>query len=142
MCDGGPKKETKTTILAAFTGLGSITMAASDPAGDDSLYPIAVLIDELKTEDVQVCTKLFFLWYWSRLLETSPQPFLFQYPGLRKLQIWHHILSKKLIFTEKDLYLVILQIFNNLGWLYAEYRRDSNMHVYFIIYLSHILSHL
>jgi hypothetical protein len=29
-------------------------MAASDSSGDDSLYPIAVLIDELKNEDVQV----------------------------------------------------------------------------------------
>jgi serine/threonine-protein phosphatase 2A regulatory subunit A len=29
-------------------------MAASDSTGDDSLYPIAVLIDELKNEDVQV----------------------------------------------------------------------------------------
>ncbi|XP_044732294.1 serine/threonine-protein phosphatase 2A 65 kDa regulatory subunit A alpha isoform isoform X2 [Chrysoperla carnea] len=29
-------------------------MAASDSAGDDSLYPIAVLIDELKNEDVQL----------------------------------------------------------------------------------------
>lgn len=29
-------------------------MAASDKALDDSLYPIAVLIDELKNEDVQV----------------------------------------------------------------------------------------
>ena len=29
-------------------------MAASDQSGDDSLYPIAVLIDELKNEDVQV----------------------------------------------------------------------------------------
>ena len=28
-------------------------MASSDP-GDDSLYPIAVLIDELRNEDVQV----------------------------------------------------------------------------------------
>lgn len=34
-------------------------MAASDSAGDDSLYPIAVLIDELKNEDVQV--SLFLL---------------------------------------------------------------------------------
>lgn len=33
-------------------------MASSDSAVDDSLYPIAVLIDELKNEDVQVCTKL------------------------------------------------------------------------------------
>lgn len=29
-------------------------MASSDSAGDDSLYPIAVLIDELKNEDVQL----------------------------------------------------------------------------------------
>lgn len=29
-------------------------MAASDRAIDDSLYPIAVLIDELKNDDVQV----------------------------------------------------------------------------------------
>lgn len=29
-------------------------MAASDSTSDDSLYPIAVLIDELKNEDVQV----------------------------------------------------------------------------------------
>lgn len=34
-------------------------MAASDSAGDESLYPIAILIDELKNEDVQV--KLIFL---------------------------------------------------------------------------------
>jgi hypothetical protein len=26
----------------------------ADKAGDDSLYPIAVLIDELKNEDIQV----------------------------------------------------------------------------------------
>jgi len=32
-------------------------MAASDSSGDDSLYPIAVLIDELKNEDVQVSLK-------------------------------------------------------------------------------------
>lgn len=29
-------------------------MAASDSTTDDSLYPIAVLIDELRNEDVQV----------------------------------------------------------------------------------------
>lgn len=29
-------------------------MAAADKASDDSLYPIAVLIDELKNEDIQV----------------------------------------------------------------------------------------
>lgn len=29
-------------------------MAASDSSTDDSLYPIAVLIDELKNDDVQV----------------------------------------------------------------------------------------
>lgn len=30
-------------------------MAASEGTADDSLYPIAVLIDELRNEDVQVC---------------------------------------------------------------------------------------
>lgn len=29
-------------------------MAASDKPADESLYPIAVLIDELKNEDIQV----------------------------------------------------------------------------------------
>uniref|UniRef100_A0A8B9CEE1 Uncharacterized protein n=1 Tax=Anser brachyrhynchus TaxID=132585 RepID=A0A8B9CEE1_9AVES len=33
-------------------GAGPGAMAAAD--GDDSLYPIAVLIDELRNEDVQV----------------------------------------------------------------------------------------
>ena len=32
-------------------------MAASETSGDDSLYPIAVLIDELRNEDVQVGQK-------------------------------------------------------------------------------------
>lgn len=32
-------------------------MAASEGTSDDSLYPIAVLIDELRNEDVQVCSK-------------------------------------------------------------------------------------
>lgn len=43
----GHAKTLKTTLAA-------VTMAASDSAGDDSLYPIAVLIDELKNDDVQV----------------------------------------------------------------------------------------
>ena len=30
-------------------------------AGDDSLYPIAVLIDELRNEDVQVYLEYFIL---------------------------------------------------------------------------------
>lgn len=34
-------------------------MAASDSTTDDSLYPIAVLIDELKNEDVQVIASRF-----------------------------------------------------------------------------------
>lgn len=34
-------------------------MAASDKASDDSLYPIAVLIDELKNEDIQVIFNCF-----------------------------------------------------------------------------------
>ena len=29
-------------------------MSGTDSAGDESLYPIAVLIDELRNEDVQV----------------------------------------------------------------------------------------
>lgn len=33
--------------------------ASTDRAADDSLYPIAVLIDELKNEDIQV-RQLFF----------------------------------------------------------------------------------
>jgi len=33
-------------------------MAASDTCGDESLYPIAVLIDELRNEDVQVRGKV------------------------------------------------------------------------------------
>ena len=37
-------------------------MAASD-SGDDSLYPIAVLIDELKNEDVQVCKQAYVMKY-------------------------------------------------------------------------------
>ena len=37
-------------------------MAASDKASDDSLYPIAVLIDELKNEDIQVS----LVWQHSR----------------------------------------------------------------------------
>lgn len=36
-------------------------MAASDKASDDSLYPIAVLIDELKNEDIQVNS--FMVWW-------------------------------------------------------------------------------
>lgn len=34
-------------------------MAATDKASDDSLYPIAVLIDELKNDDIQVLAFLF-----------------------------------------------------------------------------------
>lgn len=36
-------------------------MAANEPSGDDSLYPIAVLIDELRNEDVQVKRKDEFI---------------------------------------------------------------------------------
>lgn len=48
-------------------------MAASDKPSDDSLYPIAVLIDELKNEDIQVSfisfgiKKKFFHMEFSRL---------------------------------------------------------------------------
>lgn len=37
-------------------------MAASDKPSDESLYPIAVLIDELKNEDIQVkLINIFFV---------------------------------------------------------------------------------
>ena len=36
------------------SSIKTFTMAASDSTTDDSLYPIAVLIDELRNEDVQV----------------------------------------------------------------------------------------
>jgi hypothetical protein len=36
-------------------------MASGDVQSDESLYPIAVLIDELRNEDVQV--KSFFLFF-------------------------------------------------------------------------------
>lgn len=47
-------------------------MAASDSTSDDSLYPIAVLIDELKNEDVQVIIALIT----SSELVNEPAPFL------------------------------------------------------------------
>ena len=44
-------------------------MAASDSTTDDSLYPIAVLIDELKNEDVQVNDKFTDASSW--IIETT-----------------------------------------------------------------------
>lgn len=41
-------------------------MATTDKASDDSLYPIAVLIDELKNEDIQVGAKLCRIEKWLR----------------------------------------------------------------------------
>lgn len=41
-------------------------MASSDKASDDSLYPIAVLIDELKTEDIQVSQMENISWRYKR----------------------------------------------------------------------------
>ena len=34
--------------------MASVVKSESDPSGDEALYPIAVLIDELRNEDVQV----------------------------------------------------------------------------------------
>lgn len=47
------------------------TMAASDKPSDESLYPIAVLIDELKNEDIQVSVwhKLKYTNLWNTRLE-------------------------------------------------------------------------
>jgi hypothetical protein len=42
------------TTLVQLDFLDLNTMAAADATTDDSLYPIAVLIDELRNEDVQV----------------------------------------------------------------------------------------
>lgn len=42
-------------------------MAGAD--GDDSLYPIAVLIDELRNEDVQVVSTVYELQYTYILLK-------------------------------------------------------------------------
>jgi len=41
-----------TNILKS--GITLATIMSSDSSNDDSLYPIAVLIDELRNEDVQV----------------------------------------------------------------------------------------
>lgn len=43
-------------------------MAASDKPADESLYPIAVLIDELKNEDIQVSA-----FFRSALLKQMPE---------------------------------------------------------------------
>lgn len=36
-------------------------MASTDTCGDESLYPIAVLIDELRNEDVQVRSHTLYI---------------------------------------------------------------------------------
>ena len=60
-------------------------MAASDSTTDESLYPIAVLIDELKNEDVQV-PKItlfdFFTFSASDFGECSGRRFLKNLPVL------------------------------------------------------------
>ena len=43
-------------------------MASGDVQSDESLYPIAVLIDELRNEDVQVNNSLLLLLFFSRQL--------------------------------------------------------------------------
>ena len=37
--------------------MSSQSVVAHEVSGDDSLYPIAVLIDELRNDDVQVCRR-------------------------------------------------------------------------------------
>ena len=46
--------QTENPHAFSFGRQDRFKMAASDATGDDSLYPIAVLIDELRNEDVQV----------------------------------------------------------------------------------------
>ena len=41
-------------ILFSFNSLIIAKMSSAESTGDESLYPIAVLIDELRNEDVQV----------------------------------------------------------------------------------------
>jgi len=43
-------------------------MASGDVQSDESLYPIAVLIDELRNEDVQVNNSILLLLFFSRQL--------------------------------------------------------------------------
>jgi len=43
-------------------------MASGDVQSDESLYPIAVLIDELRNEDVQVKSFPFYFKYYFSLL--------------------------------------------------------------------------
>ena len=40
-------------------------MASGDVQSDESLYPIAVLIDELRNEDVQVNNSILLLLFFS-----------------------------------------------------------------------------
>jgi hypothetical protein len=51
---GSPRSSCGSVRDEFVTSQCGSKMAASDTYGDDSLYPIAVLIDELKNEDVQV----------------------------------------------------------------------------------------
>jgi hypothetical protein len=46
-------------------------MASGDVQSDESLYPIAVLIDELRNEDVQVKKYFSLQFFYFRLLVTS-----------------------------------------------------------------------
>lgn len=46
-------------------------MASGDVQSDESLYPIAVLIDELRNEDVQVSNCCFFLTIIDQLFFSS-----------------------------------------------------------------------
>lgn len=47
-------------------------MASGDVQSDESLYPIAVLIDELRNEDVQVNNSILLLLFFSRQLVFFP----------------------------------------------------------------------
>lgn len=51
------KQKPRSAAQQRHSGTATVSkMAGAD--GDDSLYPIAVLIDELRNEDVQVITQL------------------------------------------------------------------------------------
>lgn len=79
-------------------------MASSDSNTDDSLYPIAVLIDELRNEDVQVCVLLIstncnFIWLHYMFLSYSFSQIFIRLCCIRKI-FYLKILFSFLLFLK------------------------------------------
>lgn len=52
--------------------MAATTLPSGEPAPEDtSLYPIAVLIDELKNEDVQVCSLMFTKYIGIQIMKSN-----------------------------------------------------------------------